>query len=214
MADAFLDMALKNLDADVDWPMSSFYKVNMPDSLVNIRFDLSRGLLAFKEGLGNALIAEAKQKDSPLTNLVSISMLEEVLRRTQYTSELVRNDTVVIPPFTSASLANTDLRRPVTEVAICRSSPNVLYALIGGTLFVSKDGARTWSATSRSAGIIAVDPVHPNTVYALRTTGLYASEDFGKSRSLRSDAVLHKSISRGQLTVHPVDYRRLVVFGP
>ena len=183
----------------------------MPDSLVNINFDLGRGLLAFTESLGKALIAEATQKDSPLTNLVSISMLEEVLRRTQYTSELVRNGTVVIPPFTSASLANMDLRRPVTEVAICSSSPNVLFALIGGTLFVSKDGARTWSATSRSAGLIAVDPVHPSSVYALRTTGLYASKDFGEFWSFRSDAVSHRSFTGGQLTVHPADYRRLLL---
>ena len=51
VADAFLDMALKNLGADVDWLVSLFYKVNMPDGLVNISFDLNRGLLAFKEGL-------------------------------------------------------------------------------------------------------------------------------------------------------------------
>jgi photosystem II stability/assembly factor-like uncharacterized protein len=210
VADDLLEIALGHEAAQIDRLATSFCGVNPPDGLLNITFDPEFGLLALIAGIQGALLAEAKRSESPLANLVSISLLQANLRQTQHTVDVVRRDSRDTQPLATAGLANIELRRNVAEITICRSNPSVIYALIDNTLFVSRDSARTWSPTTAGIGLIAADPNHAAVVYALRTNGLFVSQDFGETWNLRSDAAHYLSIGSGRFTIHPADSERML----
>ncbi|MBI4513898.1 MAG: hypothetical protein HY702_07285, partial [Gemmatimonadetes bacterium] len=117
---------------------------------------------------------------------------------------------------TQDGLPQGDLGR--IGVAIARSSPNVVYALVEATrsaLIRSDNGGKTWRTVNDSAGIaprpfyyadIRVDPQNENRVYSLGTR-LVVSEDGGKTwrriaRNIHSD---HHA-----LWIHPEDGRILI----
>jgi hypothetical protein len=110
----------------------------------------------------------------------------------------------------SSRILNLDLRKEVTEIAICNSDPNVVYAVIDGTLFVSHDRARTWIYLPRNARRLAADPTDPSTIYTLLGNGLHASSDFGTNWRLVSTLLHYDPILSGQLVVHPLNNNYLL----
>ncbi len=82
--------------------------------------------------------------------------------------------------------------RPARAVAIDPSDPAVLYAgLTHDGVFKSTDGGESWSAIHDGLGFdlgydlelrgLAVDPVHPATLYAFVSSGMFKSTDGGLS---------------------------------
>ena len=78
-------------------------------------------------------------------------------------------------------IPNAELQKAVAEIAVCKSAPDVIYAIIDNSVFMSRDRAVTWSYLNRSAGRIAVDPFDAATVYALQANGVHVSHDFGEN---------------------------------
>src|SRR5262249_32815723 len=58
-----------------------------------------------------------------------------------------------------------------------RSTPGTIYAGITGGLLKSTDGGTSWSKTDLGVGVssLAIDPIHPNILYAGTTLDYYAS---------------------------------------
>ncbi len=112
---------------------------------------------------------------------------------------------------TKGDIRNADLRREINEVAVCRSVPDVVYAVIDKTMFVSRDGAQTWTDLSFSAGRITVDHKDPATVYALLSNGLRVSNDYGNRWRLVSSVPQFSHFSSGEIEVHPTDSSILVM---
>lgn len=110
----------------------------------------------------------------------------------------------------TSKILNIDLRKEVTEIAICNSDPNVMYGVIDGTLFVSYDRARTWTYLPRNARRLAVDPTNPSNIYALLGNGLHASSDFGANWRLVSTFLQYDPMVSGQLVVHPLNSNYLL----
>lgn len=71
---------------------------------------------------------------------------------------------------------------PVTALASPVGSPNVIYAGVFGGVFKSVDGGATWKSASRgldlmsAVGTLAIDPLHPSTLYAGTSTGFRGTE--------------------------------------
>lgn len=82
----------------------------------------------------------------------------------------------------------------VTTLALDPTSPAIMYAGTSGGVYKTMDAARSWNAvnaglipshlvaSSRALGVttLAVDPQHPETVYAGTLTGLYKTVDGGR----------------------------------
>ena len=128
-----------------------------------------------------------------------------------FQTELIPQDTLLRREANKGDISNPDLRKEVTEIAVCTSVPDVIYAIIDNSLFVSRDRAVTWSYLSRSAGHIAVDPLDAATVYALQTNGVYVSYDFGENwRRVSKDPSYAPFTRSGQFAVHPTDSNYLL----
>jgi photosystem II stability/assembly factor-like uncharacterized protein len=81
---------------------------------------------------------------------------------------------------------------PIQGIAVDPQNPNTVYALAGGAIFKTTDGAANWSrvysaATSGGSGdsavTIAVNPQDSNTLYAGTANGIFKSIDGGASWS-------------------------------
>jgi hypothetical protein len=91
----------------------------------------------------------------------------------------------------------------VTWVATAPGWPDVYYALAGGRLFRSEDRGETWAPEGVPQGVsggdarmLAVDPEDPDRVYLATASGLYVSDDGGRSLELAGSVGLRDRDAR------------------
>ena len=91
---------------------------------------------------------------------------------------------------------------PVSALALSPSKPKKLYAVSGGSVYLSANRAKKWSlggfSSSGNRADLAVDPKTANTLYLAAQTGVYKSTDGGET--FRATSL---TTSVGALTIDP-----------
>ena len=167
--------------------------------------------------------------DPSNANVVYAGMF--TFRRWAWYTESGGGETAVYKSFdggtTWTRLSGPDVNRGLPKglmdrigVAVARSNPNTVYVVSEtteeGELWRTDDAGATWRMVSRDPNInfrpfyyadIRVDPLHPNTVYAL-AGGLYKSEDGGRNFA-RIGAATHGD--HQAMWIDPVNPKRILL---
>jgi photosystem II stability/assembly factor-like uncharacterized protein len=92
---------------------------------------------------------------------------------------------------------------PVTDLAVDPATPSTLYAAIGARrlVFKSTDGGASWAPASfglpRGAlsPVLAIDPIHPSTLYLGTSQGVFVSDDGADTWQPLSDGLVGLGVS-------------------
>lgn len=89
VSEALLDIGLAGTTPDASWLEKRWTAIDGPHLVQNIRFDFGWGMLAFQQGLTEALISESSPPDSPLANQVIVSRLVTLQRQVEQVTQLL-----------------------------------------------------------------------------------------------------------------------------
>jgi uncharacterized protein (TIGR03437 family) len=92
----------------------------------------------------------------------------------------------------------------VMSIAIDPRNPSALYvATLAGPVYKSKDSGASWTATSVSAAVVAIDPRTTATVYAAGGNTIYKSTDAGATWTPSNYGITSNAVIRA-LAIDPV----------